>query len=75
MNHRVVIDPRVCHGKPIIRGTRVPVSLIVGGIAGGMSREDVARAYDISLEDIRAALEYANDLVEREQHHPLPTVP
>lgn len=75
MSDRVMIDPRVCHGKPIIRGTRVPVSLIVGGNAGGMSREEVARAYDLTLEDVRAALEYANDLVEREQHHPLPIAP
>lgn len=75
MSDRVVIDPRVCHGKPIIRGTRVPVSLVVGGVAGGMSREEVAQAYDITLDDVRAALEYANDLVEREQHHPLPITP
>ena len=56
MNERVVIDPKVCHGKPVVRGTRMPVALIVGSLAGGMSFEDVQREYGVTLEDIRAAL-------------------
>ncbi|MSU37393.1 MAG: DUF433 domain-containing protein [Pedosphaera sp.] len=31
---RITIDPRVCHGKPVIRGTRVPVSVVTGSLAG-----------------------------------------
>ncbi len=58
MNERIVIDPKICHGKPVIRGTRTPVSIVVGGLAGGMSFEDVAREYDLSVEDIRAALQF-----------------
>ncbi len=72
MNERIVIDPKVCHGKPVIRGTRTPVSIVVGGLAGGMSFEDVAQEYDLSVEDIRAALQFAGELVDQEQHHPLP---
>ena len=72
MNDRIVIDPKICHGKPAIRGTRTPVAIVVGSLAGGMSFEDVQREYDLTIEDIRAALKFAGELVEQEQHHPLP---
>ena len=71
-DHRIVIDPKICHGKPIIRGTRLPLAIILGSLAGGMSFDEVQREYSISIDDIRAAIGYANALVEREQHHPLP---
>ncbi len=73
MNDRIVIDPKICHGKPVIRRTRTPVAVVVGSLAGGMSFEDVQREYDLTIEDIRAALRFAGNLVEQEQHHPLPT--
>ncbi len=73
MNDRIVIDPKICHGKPVIRGTRTPVAIVVGSLAAGMSFDDVQREYDLTLEDVRAALRFAGDLVEQEQHHPLPT--
>lgn len=60
-------------GKPVIRGTRTPVSLVVGSRAGGMNFEDVQREYGLGIEDMRAALKVAGDLVEQEQHHPLPS--
>jgi len=72
MNDRIVIDPKICHGKPGIRGTRLPVSIVVGSLAGGMTFEDVQREYGISGDDIRAALKFAGELVEQEEHHPLP---
>ena len=72
MGDRIVIDSRICHGKPVIRGTRTPVALVVGGLAGGMSFEDVQREYDLTIEDVRAALRFAGDLLDQEQHHPLP---
>ena len=72
MNDRIVIDPRVCHGKPVVRGTRMSVALVMGSLAGGMSFEDVQREYGLTLEDIRAALKFAGELVDQEQHHPLP---
>ena len=72
MSNRIVIDPRICHGKPVIRGTRTPVAIVVGSLAGGMSFEDVQREYELTIEDIRAALKFADELVEQEQHHPLP---
>ena len=72
MEDRIVIDPKICHGKPVIRGTRTPVALVVGGLAGGMSFEDVQREYDLTIEDVRAALRFAGELLDQEQHHPLP---
>ena len=73
MSNRIVIDPEIQHGKPVIRGTRVPVVRIIGGLAGGMTVEEITREYDITEEDVRAALEYASQLIEQEEHHPLPT--
>ena len=72
MNDRIVIDPKICHGKPVIRGTRTPVAIVVGSLAGGMSFEEIGREYNLTAEDIRAALDFAAQLVEKEQHHPLP---
>ncbi len=39
MDNRIVIDPEICHGKPVVRGTRTPVAIVVGSLAGGMSFE------------------------------------
>ena len=71
MNDRIVIDPGICHGKPTIRGTRMPVSLVVGSLAGGMSFEEIESEYSLTREDIQAALRFASELVDQEQHHPL----
>jgi len=72
MNDRIVIDPKIQHGKPVIRGTRVTVACIVGGLAGGMTFQQVQEEYEVSPEDVRAALEFAAELVEQQEHHPLP---
>lgn len=72
MENRIVINPEIQHGKPIIRGTRVPVVRIIGGLAGGMTVEEITREYGVSEEDVRAALAYAAKLIEQEVHYPLP---
>ncbi len=71
---RIIIDPRIQHGKPVIRGTRVPVARIIAELAGGMIREEVMREYEISAEDVSAALAYAADLVEAEENENLETL-
>jgi len=71
MDERIVIDPRIQHGKPVIRGTRVPVARIVGGLAGGMSMGEVVQEYGVTQEDVRAALGYAAELVEEDVVYPL----
>jgi uncharacterized protein (DUF433 family) len=72
MDDRILIDPKICHGKPVIHGTRMPVALIIGSLFGGMGLEEVQREYDLTADDIRAALRFGGELVEREQFHPLP---
>ena len=64
---RIVIDSKIRHGKPVIRGTRVPVDVILGSLAGGMSVEEVAKEYGISKEDVLAAIEYAAKIVAKEE--------
>ena len=73
MDDRIVIDPKICHGRPVIRGTRTPVAIVVGSLAGGMTFDDVHREYGLSAEDVRAALQYASELLDRERHYPLPS--
>jgi uncharacterized protein (DUF433 family) len=72
VNQRIVIDPKTCHGQPVIRGTRVPVSRVLGYLAGGMSLEAVQLDFELTAEDVRAALEYVAELMDEEQHYPLP---
>ena len=55
---RIGIDEKVRFGKPVIMGTRVPVDLILGKLAGGMTYEEVMTEYDLTKEDIFVALSY-----------------
>lgn len=69
---RVVSDPRICHGKPCIRGTRIMVSVILDNLAARVPEEQILRSYPtLSKEDIQAALEYAAALA-KEEVIPLP---
>ncbi len=57
---RISIDPRIHHGKPCIKGTRVPVSVIVGSVAEGHAWERIIESWpQLDLDDIRAALKFA----------------
>ena len=71
MNDRIVLNPKLHHGKPVIKGTRVPIVAIIGGLAGGMSMEEVCRDYEVTEEDVRAALSYAVGLIDSERVYPL----
>lgn len=64
---RIVVDPEIRFGKPVIQGTRVPVHLVVAKIAGGMGLDEVAAEYDLTVEDVRAALGYAAKLIEQQE--------
>lgn len=63
---RIEINPDIMGGKPVIKGTRVPVEIIVGGLAGGMTAEEVCKEYRIKIEDVRAALAYAAETLSEE---------
>jgi uncharacterized protein (DUF433 family) len=56
---RITIDKQVRFGKPVIKGTRVPVDLVIGKLAGGMTYDEVMSEYDLTRQDILAALDYA----------------
>jgi uncharacterized protein (DUF433 family) len=64
---RIVIDPDVMVGKPVIKGTRIPVYLIVEFVANGMTEKEILKEYpQLKKEDIKAALLYASKCLERE---------
>ena len=64
---RVVVDPAVRFGKPVIQGTRVPVELVIAKLAGGMKPEEIVEEYEITLEDIQASLSYAASMLAAEE--------
>ena len=62
---RIEYNPKVCNGKPVIRGTRIPVSVILGQIAHGESWDDLLEGYpELEKEDIKAALLYARASID-----------
>ena len=70
---RISIDPKVCFGKPCIKGTRIWVSLILDFLASGETEAQILASYpQLQGEDIRAALAYAAD-VARERIVPIPS--
>ena len=64
---RIFSNPDLRAGEPCIRGTRIPVGLIVGSFAEGLTRQDILREYrQLKDEDITAALLYASESVHQE---------
>ena len=69
---RIVIDPAIHHGEPCIKGTRVPVSVIVGSIAEGDTSEQILEAWpQLTREDVKAALKFAAQAVNNGDFVPL----
>ena len=65
---RITVDPKICSGKPCIRGTRIMVKNILGMIAGGYSLDKVVEAYpELTQEDVSAALDYASQVIDEEK--------
>ena len=63
----ICIDEKIKGGKPVIKGTRVPVDLILGKLAGGMTYEEIMKEYDITKTDILSVLEYASYCIAGEE--------
>ncbi len=63
---RIEMSGDILKGKPVIKGTRVPVEIILRSLAQGMNTEDICKGYEISEEDIRAAILYAQKIIESE---------
>ncbi len=66
---RIILDPEICFGKPVIAGTRIPVHMVLELLGEGLSpREIIARCYShLTEEDILACIRYANSLVKNEE--------
>lgn len=72
MFERITVNPKICHGKPRINGTRIMVSVILGLMEEGLTFDQIREEYpELHREDIRQALEYAKLLVENEDIHVL----
>jgi len=67
LSKRIVVGPKVMSGKPVIRGTRITVDLILELLASDTTPEEIAEDYKISVEDVRAALLYATKILGREE--------
>jgi len=65
----ITINEKVMHGEPVVAGTRVPVKVVLGSLAAGMSFEEVMEEYDITYQDILDCLDYAARTVAEEEVH------
>lgn len=65
---RIEVNPAICNGKPVVRGTRIMVRNILGMLAGGYTVDQMLAAYPgLTCDDVTAALEYAAKVVDEEQ--------
>ncbi len=69
MFNRIIVDPKICHGKPVIRGTRIMVWQILDLLEDELAFDKIITNYfpQITTEDIKACVEYANWLVKNEE--------
>ena len=69
---QIDINPKVCHGKPCIKGTRIMVSVILDNLAEGLTLEEIVEEYPpLTLDNVRAAIAYAAALTREEELLPL----
>ena len=60
---RIVSAPTIAHGKACVRGTRIPVSVVLDNLATGLSPEEIVRSYpSLSLDDVRASVAYGAEI-------------
>ncbi len=68
---RIIVDPEILTGKPVVRGTRIPVELVLRRLAQDLTVQSLFEAYPrLTEEDIRACLQYALAVVEGEDVYP-----
>ena len=72
--HNILIDANICHGKPFIRGTRTPVTIVLDALAAGDSHHQIQEDYQITEEDIRACIAFASNEVSHQTYVPLVSV-
>ncbi len=68
MDDRIVVDSKICSGKPTIRGTRIMVTNILGMMASGYTISQIVETYpELTIEDVTAALEYVRQVIDEEK--------
>ena len=73
LSNRIVVDPEILAGKPVIRGTRLAVEFILELLAAGQSEQDLVRNYPgLTRDDILACLSYASYLAHEYKAYPIP---
>ncbi len=71
LQDRIVVDPKIMVGKPVVRGTRIPVELVLKRLAEDLDIKTLFQSYPrLTEEDVRACIEYAQALVAGEELHP-----
>ena len=71
-NDRIAVDPDVLVGKPVIKGTRIAVEVVIDLMAQGWTAEQILDEYDhLTTEDIRACLAYVGELLKGERVYPM----
>jgi len=72
LSERIIIDPQVLVGKPVIKGTRISVEFVLDLLARGWSIEQILKEYDhLTPEDIQACLAYASEVLKSERVYPV----
>ncbi len=72
---RISVNPEICHGKPCIAGTRIPVYLIIEMIEHGLTFNEIIEEYPhLSVDDIKSCLRFAKKLIENEEIFPFVSV-
>lgn len=71
---RITIDPQICHGKPVVRGLRYPVEMLLELMSAGMTMDEILADYeDLEREDLLAVLAYATRLSQIKRTEPVVT--
>ncbi len=68
----IIINEKIRHGKPTIKGTRITVDEVLGMLESGMTYEEIKKEYDLTKEQILAVIRYAASLIHGEEVHKVP---
>ena len=72
---RIVIDPDIIVGKPVVKGTRIPVALVLKRLSQDLDLDTLRKSYPrLTLDDVKACLAYAGDQIDGEEIYPVSQV-
>ncbi len=74
MKSHITQSIEIQHGRPVLAGRRLPVDVVLGSLAAGMTYEDVQKEYGVKLGEILACLAFASSVLSTETQYPLPDV-